>query len=111
MTVGFAFVISTGTLLAGDAPGKLLKQASVTRSEAERIALSQIHDGKIKTAELEKEHGRLIWSFDISRPRTTNITELQVDAKSGKIVSTKTETPKKQAQESAADKAGDSRRR
>jgi hypothetical protein len=97
--------LATGTLRAGAAKGNLLKQAGITRAEAEHIALSQIQDGKIEGAELEKEHGRLIWSFDISRPGTRNITELQVDAKSGKIVSTKIETPKDQAEEAAADKA------
>ena len=98
-------LFSTGTLPAGAAKGNLLKQAGITRAEAEHIALSQVPDGKISAAELEKEHGRLIWSFDISRPGTKNITELQVDAKSGKIVSTKIETPKDQAKEAAADKA------
>ena len=98
-------LFSTGTLSAGAAKGNLLKQAGITRAEAEHIALSQVPDGKISAAELEKEHGRLIWSFDISRPGTKNITELQVDAKSGKIVSTKIETPKDQAKEAAADKA------
>ncbi len=100
-----ALALSAGTLWAGASKGKLLKQASVTRSEAEHIALSQVRDGKINGAELEKEHGRLIWSFDIARPGTKDITELQVDAKSGKIVSTKIETPNKQAEEAAADKA------
>lgn len=98
-------LFSTATLSAGAAKGNLLKQAGITRAEAEHIALSQVPDGKISAAELEKEHGRLIWSFDISRPGTKNITELQVDAKSGKIVSTKIETPKDQAREAAADKA------
>ena len=98
-------LVSTGALSAGAAKGNLLKQAGITRAEAEHIALSQVPDGKISATELEKEHGRLIWSCDISRPGTKNITELQVDAKSGKIVSTKIETPKDQAKEAAADKA------
>jgi hypothetical protein len=37
-------------------------------------------------------------------PNSTDITEVQVDAKTGKIVSTKVETPKDQAKEAAADK-------
>ncbi len=110
-TILCALFISTDTLWAGAAKGSLIKEASVTRSEAEHIALSQVRDGKIHSAELEKEHGKLIWSFDISRPGTKNITELQVDAKSGKIVSTQTETPKDQATEAAADKAKTTRRR
>jgi uncharacterized membrane protein YkoI len=52
---------------------------------------------------LEKEHGKLIWSFDIAMPKSKSITEVQVDALSGKIVSTQVETPKDQAKEAAAD--------
>src|SRR5712675_1925477 len=89
----FALVDATSLLSAGAAKGNLIKQASVTRSEAERIALSQVHDGRIVGLELEKEHGRLVWSLDIARPNTKNITEVQVDAKSGKVVSTKIESP------------------
>ena len=37
-------------------------------------------------------------------PKSKNITEVQVDAKTGKIVSTQVETPEDQAKEAAADK-------
>ena len=80
------------------------KQQKSTRSEAERIALSKVPDGRVSSGELEREHGTLIWSFDIAKPGTRNINEVQVDAKTGKIVSVKTETPKDQAAEAAADK-------
>ena len=45
------------------------------------------------------------WSFDISTPKSKNITEIMVDAKTGKVISSKVETPKDQNAESAADKA------
>lgn len=79
-------------------------QAKVTKEQAEKLALARVPDGTIKSAELETEHGRLIWSFDISRPKTANITEIQVDAKKGAIVSEQTETPSEQAKESQTDK-------
>ena len=82
---------------------QLAKEARITRSEAERIALSKVPDGRVSSGELEQEHGTLIWSFDIAKARTRNINEVQVDAKTGKIVSVKTETPKDQAEEAAAD--------
>jgi hypothetical protein len=53
---------------------------------------------------LEQEHGKLIWSFDIARDGSKNITEVQVDAKTGKIVSTRIETPDKQRREAIAEK-------
>jgi Na+-transporting NADH:ubiquinone oxidoreductase subunit NqrC len=89
---------------AQETQAALRTQAKITQAEAERTALAKVPDGKVKSAELEKEHGRLIWSFDISTAKSKNITEVQVDAKTGKIVSTQVETPKDQAKEAAADK-------
>jgi uncharacterized membrane protein YkoI len=83
---------------------QLTKRAKVTKSQAEKLALSKVPGGMIKSGEIENEHGLLIWSFDIAKPGTNNITEVQVDAKSGKIASVKIETPKDQASEAAADK-------
>jgi Peptidase propeptide and YPEB domain len=79
-------------------------QAQITQKEATKIALAKVPSGKVKSAEIEKEHGKLIWSFDITTPKSKNVTEVQVDAKTGKIVSIQVETPKDQAKEAAADK-------
>jgi uncharacterized membrane protein YkoI len=95
---------TTGLVSAGATKGKLIKQASVARFEAEHIALSQVQDGRILKGELEKEHGRLIWSFDIARPNTKNITEVQVDAKSGQVVATTIETPGDEKKEEGKEK-------
>ncbi len=100
--------LALGTTLSA-APGD---QAKISKQEAEKIALARVPDGTIKSAELETEHGKLIWSFDIARPKTfdiarpktANITEIQVDAKKGDIVSEQTETPGQQATESQEDK-------
>lgn len=83
---------------------QLAKEAKVTRGEAEHIALSKVPDGRVSSGELEREQGTLIWSFDIAKPGTRDINEVQIDAKTGKVVSVKTETPKDQAEEAAADK-------
>jgi Peptidase propeptide and YPEB domain len=97
--------LSVFTLRAAEETQAVLKaQAKITQAEAEKTALAKVPDGKVKAAELEKEHNRLIWSFDISTAKSKNITEVQVDAKTGKIVSTQVETPKEQAKEAAADK-------
>ncbi len=55
--------------------------------------------GTIRESELEHEHGKLVWSFDIATPWTTDITEVQVDAVTGEIVSVETETPGQQEAE------------
>jgi uncharacterized membrane protein YkoI len=56
--------------------------------------------GTIKEGELEKEHGKLIWSFDIATPGTQDITEVHVDAVTGQVVNLEKETPADQQKES-----------
>jgi len=78
---------------------KLQAQAKVTRTDAEKIALSKAPGGSIKEGELEKEKGKLIWSFDIAMPGSTDIKEVQVDAITGEVVSVETETAALEAKE------------
>lgn len=84
---------------------QLAVQARVKESEAKKIALQQVPSGSIKSAEIENEKGHLVWSFDISKPGTQDITEVLVDAKTGKIVSISKENPVQQAAEEKADKS------
>jgi uncharacterized membrane protein YkoI len=101
-----SFLILAFATLASAEPSQaaLKKQAKVSKDQAEHIALAQVPHGSVKAAEIENEKGHLVWSFDITTPGTTNITEVLVDAKSGKIISRQTETPNDQAKEAAADK-------
>ena len=73
LALGFAAILGTApTAFAIDST--LESQAKIRKSAAEKIALSKVPTGTIQSAELEKEHGKLIWSFDISKPGTNNIT-------------------------------------
>src|SRR6266404_4618297 len=78
--------------------------SAVKPGKAEQIALAKVSHGIVKSAEIEKEKGRIVWSFDIARPGTHDVTEILVDAKTGKIISTQTESPRDQAKEADADK-------
>jgi uncharacterized membrane protein YkoI len=89
---------------AEESQAVLKKQAKVTEAQARSTALAKVVNGTVKSSELEKELGKLIWSFDIATPKTQNIIEVQVDAKTGMIVSTHIETPAKQAQEAQSEK-------
>ncbi len=100
MVLGFVAV----TFAAQPSETELMKQAKITKAEAEQIALAKVSHGVVKSAEIEKEKGHLVWSFDIAKPNTKDITEILVDAKTGKIISTQTESPRDQAKEAAADK-------
>jgi len=82
-----------------DREAKLQAQAKVSRSEAEKIALAKVPNGTIKEGEIEKEKGKLIWSFDIATPGAADITEVQVDAMSGELVAIEKESPSQQSKE------------
>jgi len=84
---------------------QLESKAKITKAEAQKTALEKAADGTVKDAELEEEGGKLIWSFDIARPGTKDITEVNVDAITGKIVNVEIETPKDKAKEEKEDAA------
>ena len=75
------------------------KSAKITKAEAVKIALARVPNGTIKESELEKEKGKLIWSFDVATPGAKNITEVNVDAITGEIVAVDIETPEKEKAE------------
>lgn len=83
---------------------KLQAEAKVSRAEAEKIALAKVPGGTIKEGEIEKEKGKLIWSFDIATPGTSDITEVQVNALNGDVVAIEKESPSQQAKEKKQDK-------
>ena len=82
----------------GDKEAKLEAQAKISKAEAEKLAMEKVPGGTIKEGELEKEKGKLIWSFDVSTPGTTDITEVHVDAITG-AVTTEKETAQQEAKE------------
>jgi len=91
-------------LWAQRSEAELLKQARVTKHQAKKIALARVKGGTIKSADLEKENGVLIWSFDVAQPGKKDVTEVWVDATTGKITSVDVETPITQKKEAAEDK-------
>lgn len=104
LTLGIVLGFVAAAFAAQPTEAELMKEAKITKAEAEQIALANVAHGIVKSAEIEKEKGHLVWSFDIARPGTHDITETWVDAKTGKIISTQTESLRDQAKEAAADK-------
>ncbi|MBA3543301.1 MAG: PepSY domain-containing protein [Chthoniobacterales bacterium] len=101
---------ATSTMLAADeTEAELLKQAKFSKTQAEQIALAKVPNGKILSEEIENEHNALVWSFDITKPGTKDITEVLVNAKTGKIVDVSVENQNDQAKEKAADEANGQR--
>lgn len=108
-------IIAVLALLAGTAVGAaaqsskpmkeerpgLLAQASITAAAARKTALGRVQGGTIKSEELEREDGKLVYSFDIQVAGKSGIEEVLVDANTGAIVSVAHETPAQEAAEAA----------
>jgi len=92
-------------LWAQQSETELLKQARVTKHQAKQIALARVKRGAIKCVELEKENGLLIWSVDIAQPPKKDLTDVWVDATTGKISAVEVETPINEMKEVAEHKA------
>ena len=92
---------SIGVAFAGDSPPTKGDTATLTRERAAEIAIARVPGGKIIEGELEKEHGKLVWSFDIARAESRNVSEVQVDAMTGEIVAEESESPEQEAAEAS----------
>jgi hypothetical protein len=71
----------------------------ITKTRAERIALTKVHGGTIRSAELESANGHRFWSVYIAKPGSKNAREIRVDARNGHILAVQTERPEDQAEE------------
>ena len=101
-TAAFAMVMPHA-FAAEASQASLMAEAKVSEAQAKSTALGKVPNGAIKSFELEKENGKLVWSFDISQPSIKGVTEIQIDAITGKIVSLKSETPAHEAKEAKAE--------
>jgi uncharacterized membrane protein YkoI len=93
--LAFATLLGVTPLMAANASNdqaRMQKEAKVSMRHAREIALRKVPGGRIDSAELEREHGKLIYSFDIKTAKP-GVTEVQVSAISGSIVSIKHESP------------------
>jgi len=100
-------VAGAAAAAASEPEGALRAEAKVSQSDATTAALAKVPGGTVKSVELEREHGKLIWSFDIATPKSKNITEAHVDAGTGQVVSVRTETPRDQRREALESHAGE----
>lgn len=97
IAAGFAFFSGCAT---HHSQADLEAQAKISKAQAQEIALAKAPGGTVKECEIEKEHGKLVWSFDIATPGTSVITEVQVDALTGEIAAVEHETTAEQEKES-----------
>jgi uncharacterized membrane protein YkoI len=65
---------------------QLKAEAKISLAKAKKTALAQVPHGTIKSSELEREKGKLIYSFDIATKGKSGIDEVNVDAVTGALV-------------------------
>ena len=86
----------------GSTNAQLTSLAKVTQADAEKLALARVKSpATVAGAELESEHGCLLWSFDLAVTGKPGIREVQIDAGNGKVLSVRHESAKHEAAEAA----------
>jgi len=100
------FAVSSAVFALGQTTTKetvaaMQKEAKISEEKAREVALKRV-PGTIQAGELEREHGKLLYSFDIKTSKP-GIMEVQVSAITGKILSVVHETPKQEAAEKKKD--------
>lgn len=99
---GAANSFAAGATAAQAKQNSVQKKKKIGMAKAREIALARA-TGKIEESELEKENGRLVYSFDIRNDKGT-ITEVQVEAYTGEVVSVEEENAAKEAAEKKQEK-------
>jgi uncharacterized membrane protein YkoI len=79
----------------------LQKEAKISEAAARATALKEVPNGAVKSSELERQNGKLIYSYDISAPGKTGVDEVNVNAIDGTIVAKQHESPKTEKKEAA----------
>lgn len=103
ITAAAALCLLTGCT-GTNSQAKLQAEAKISEAEARHTALAKVPDGRIKEGELERENGHLQWSFDMATPGTKDITEVNIDALTGEVISVSKEKPEGEAAEKREDK-------
>ena len=108
LTVGFALAPRAAQAqqltYKRDLPAALVKQATVSEADAAKTAAARVKHGRIEAVELETEGGKLIYSYELKVAGKSGVEEVNVDAKTGKVVSTEHENAKSEAKEAAREK-------
>jgi uncharacterized membrane protein YkoI len=81
----------------------LRNEAKIAEADARKTALAAVPGGKVQSHELEREKGKLIYSYDIKVAGKSGIEEVNVDAMTGEIVAHEHEDAKTEAKEKKAE--------
>jgi len=104
LAAGATAGVAQQTLVVKEESPGLQAKAKVTPAQALPIAMSKVPNGVLQSAEIEQEHGKLVYSFDIKAPGKSGTEEVVVDATTGKVLKIEHESPEEEAKEHAAEK-------
>jgi hypothetical protein len=88
-----------------EAPDSLKALTTITLDSASQLALARVPTGAIQKAELEREKGAIIWSFDLKVPGQEGISEVNVNAVTGAVLPTEHENAASERREAREDSA------
>ena len=100
----FVIIAAVGICVLSATATDAQSAKKIGMKKAKAIASQQVA-GKIKSSELEKENGKLVYSFDIKNSKGT-ITEVNIDAYTGAVLAVEEETAETEAAEKAEKKKG-----
>lgn len=112
LITGAAVIVTFSTLGAQqprptykrDLPAELVKQAKVSEERAARTALAKVPAGYIGAVELERDSGRLVYSYEIKVSGKRGFDEVNVNAKTGEVVDVEHELPAREPKDAKAEK-------
>lgn len=87
----------------------LAAEAKVSLEAATAVAMKEVPGGKVASHELERENGKLIYSFDLKLAGKSGIEEVAVDAITGAMIEHTHESPADEKKEAQADLAKEAR--
>jgi uncharacterized membrane protein YkoI len=89
------------TVKKEESQAALQKEAKISEETARATALKEVPNGTVKSSELEREKGKLIYSYDITVPGKSGIDEVNVNAITGAVVAKAHEGPAAEKKEAA----------
>jgi Peptidase propeptide and YPEB domain len=110
VAIGAAVILASGLTarpahsqgsVKSELPDSLSTLAKVDESAARATAARQVPNGRIRAVELERERGHLQYSYDVEVPGNSGITEVNVDAITGKVLGKHHESATDEAKEGA----------
>lgn len=105
LTVGLVLAVGELALLIGRGTIDPTNPESrrINLSRAEKIARRHLPRGRLAAEELRWENSRLFWEIDVALPASADLHEIDIDAHTGEVISTRRESAAEEALEVAAE--------